>query len=321
MMKEKIAQFATKCALNLRKNTPEILVIGGTIGLIAAGVIACKETTKLDTVLKEAEQRIDTLAEKSAKVEQYQEAGVLEKDEYTEDDDKKAVAKAYVENALSVAKLYAPAIILAVASTASILGGFGILKKRHAAIALAFGQMSAAYTEFKSRVKDSVGEEKFNEILDGVSKELKEVVDENGNQIVAEVDTVNPVKDPYTFEWNEYTTKETGAYTKGDPAGNLAFLKAVETAMNNKLRSLNGYVFLNEVLEEIGLPKTKAGQEVGWVMQPNDEHTGDNYIDFGITPVDDVNKETMKFTRNFVLHFNCDGYILDTFEHAFEGEK
>jgi hypothetical protein len=57
------------------------------------------------------------------------------------------------------------------------------------------------------------------------------------------------------------------------------------------------------------------------VVQPNDEHDGDNYIDFGIENVDNVDKETMKFTRNFILHFNCDGYILDTFQHAFEGEK
>lgn len=320
-MKEKIVKAFAKVSLTLRKHMPTILVVGGTIGLVTAGVLACKETTKLDEVLAKGEERTNQLADKINKVEDFKETGSVSEEDYTEDDEKKDIVGVYAKNALDVAKLYAPSVILAVASASAILGGFGILKARHAAITMAFGEMSAAFAEFKNRTKDAVGEEKYREILDGVGKELKEVIDDNGNTVVAEVDTVNPVKDPYTFEWNADTTKESGSYTKGDPAGNLAFLTAVQEAFNNKLRSLTGYVFLNDVLDELGLPKTKAGQEVGWVIQPNDEHEGDNYIDFGIENVDNVDKETMKFTRNFILHFNCDGYILDTFQHAFEGEK
>lgn len=320
-MKEKIVKAFTKVSLTLRKHVPEILVVSGTIGLITAGILACKETTKLDEVLAKGEERTNELADKINKVDALKETGAVAEDSYTEEDEKKDVVGVWAKNALDVAKLYAPSVILATASTAAILGGFGILKARHAAITMAFGEIGAAFAEFKKRTQAVVGDEKYREILDGVGKEMKEVIDDNGNTVVAEVDTVKPVKDPYTFEWNAETTKGTDAYIKGDPAGNLAFLMATQTAFNNKLRSLTGYIFLNEVLEELGLPKTKAGQEVGWVIQPNDEHTGDNYIDFGIENVDDVDKETMKFTRNFILHFNCDGYILDTFEHAFEGEK
>lgn len=320
-MKEKIVKAFAKVSLTLRKHAPEILVVSGTIGLVAAGILACKETTKLDEVLAHGEERTNELADKINKVDNLKETGAVSEEEYTDEDEKKDVVGVWAKNALDVVKLYAPSVILAGASAAAILGGFGILKARHAAIAMAFGETSAAFAEFKKRTKNAVGEEKFKEILDGASKEMKEVIDDNGNTVIAEVDTVDPVKDPYTFEWNADTTKETGAYTKGDPAGNLAFLLASQQAFNNKLRSLTGFVFLNEVLEELGLPKTKAGQEVGWVIQPNDEHEGDNYIDFGIQNVDVVDKETMKFTRNFILHFNCDGYILDTFQHAFEGEK
>lgn len=323
-MKEKMVKVFSKVSLTLRKHAPEILVVSGVVGLIGAGILACKETTKLDEVLAKGEARTDELADKMIKLDEVVEKlPEEERDEYklSEDDEKKEIVTVWVKNAFDVAKLYAPSVILAVASSAAILGGFGILKKRHAAITLAFGEMSAAFAEFKKRTKEAVGEEKYNEILNGVKKELKEVIDENGNTIVAEVDTVDPVKDPYTFMWDEFTTKDSGAYVKEDPLGNLAFLKGVESAVNNKFRNLTGYIFLNEVLEDLGLPKTKAGQEVGWVMQPNDEHQGDNYIDFGIECIDDVNKDTLKFTRRFILHFNCDGYILDTFEHAFEGDK
>lgn len=318
-MKELFVKAFAKVSLTLRKHAPEILVVSGTVGLIAAGVLACKETTKLNDVLAAGEQRLDELGDKMNKIDDLKEKGAVSEEEFTEDDEKKAVVSTWAKNAFDVAKLYAPAIILAVASTSAILGGFGILKARHAAITMAFGEMSAAFTEFKKRTQVAVGDEKYKEILNGVNKELKEVVDDTGNTVVAEVETADPVKDPYTFVWSKETAGD--AYTNGDPSGNLAFLKGVETAFNNKLRVQTGYVFLNDILNELGLPATKSGQELGWVMQPNDDHQGDNYIDFGIDALDDVDKETMKFTRNFILHFNCDGSILDTFQHAFEGEK
>lgn len=319
-MKEQLTKVFSKVSLTLRKYAPEILVVSGVVGLIGAGVLACKETTKLDDVVNECEKRMNHIQEQQNFIDECKEKGICKEDEYTEKDEMKDVVIAYAKNAFSLAKLYFPSIILAIASSAAILGGFGILKKRHAAVVCAFGEMSAAFAEFKKRTEDAVGSEKFHEILDGVSKEMSEVVDDNGNSVEVEVDKVDPVKDPYTFMWDEFTTKETGMYRKGDIAANDATLRGVQQSFNNQLH-YKGYVFLNEVLKELGLPETKAGQEVGWVMYPNDDHSGDNYIDFGIQCVDDVNKETMKFTRRYILHFNCDGYILDTFSHAYEGEK
>ena len=319
-MKEKLVKVFSKVSLTLRKYAPEILVVSGVVGLIGAGVLACKETTKLDDVTNECEKRLNKVAEQQNFIDECKKKGVCKEDEYTEKDEMKDVVTAYAKNAFSLAKLYAPSIILALASSAAILGGFGILKKRHAAIVCAFGEMSAAFAEFKKRTLDAVGEDKFHEIIDGVSKEMTEMVDDNGNNIEVEVDKVNPVKDPYTFVWDEFTTKETGMYRKHDIAANEATLRAVQASFNNQLR-FKGYIFLNDVLQELGLPETKAGQEVGWVMNPGDGHTGDEYIDFGVQCVDDLNRETMKLTRRYILHFNCDGYILDTFEHAYEGDK
>lgn len=322
-MKETLVRAFAKAKLGIRKHTPEILVVSGVIGLVTAGVLACKETTKLDDVLAKGEERLDDLAAKMNKLDNVVDRlPEEEQDDYrlTEEEEKKEIAAVWIKNGFSIAKLYAPSIILAVASIAGILGGFGILKKREAALSIAFAEMSAAYATLKNRLKDSVGEEKAKEIINGISKEMKEVIDNDGKPVVAEVNVSNPIKDPYTYEWNEVTTRDSGAYMN-DPTTDLAFLKGVEAAVNSKLRNLTGYVFLNDVLDDLGLPKNKVGQEVGWVMQPNDEHQGDNYIDFGIEPVDEMNKETMRFTRRYILHFNCDGYILDTFEHAFEGEK
>jgi hypothetical protein len=71
-------------------------------------------------------------------------------------------------------------------------------------------------------------------------------------------------------------------------------------------------MFLNEVLDTLGFQRTRLGQEVGWIYDPNDP-TRDNYIDFGLNDL----KNT--FNRGFinkeepycVLNFNCDGFIKD----------
>ena len=317
-MKETMAKAFAKAKLTLAKYAPEILVVSGVVGLIGAGVLACTETAKLDEVLAKGDARKEELMDKLNKVDEGKEQGVIEEDAWTEKDEKAAVVQLWAKNAFDVVKLYAPSVLLAVASATAILGGFNILKKRHIALTAAFGEMALGFTEFKKRTKEAVGEEKYNQILNGIEKELKEVVNDEGEVVVAEVTSANPVKDPYTFVWDETTSLN---YKLGNLTDNETFLEGLQAAFNERLRALRGYVFLNDVLEELGLPKTSAGQQVGWVMQPNDSHEGDNYIDFGIEYVDDMNKETMKFTRRYILHFNCDGYILDKFEDAYKGDK
>ena len=60
----------------------------------------------------------------------------------------------------------------------------------------------------------------------------------------------------------------------------------------------------------LGIPKTKAGQVVGWVYDP--EHpVGDNYVDFGLFDLD--RERVRRFVngdeRNILLDFNVDGNI------------
>ena len=62
----------------------------------------------------------------------------------------------------------------------------------------------------------------------------------------------------------------------------------------------------------LGIPKTKAGQIVGWVYDEKNPN-GDNFVDFGIY---DMNKERARafvngYERTILLDFNVDGNILD----------
>ena len=85
-------------------------------------------------------------------------------------------------------------------------------------------------------------------------------------------------------------------------------LKCEENWANDKLK-IDGFVFLNDVYDRLGLPRTRTGQIVGWVL----DGEGDGFIDFGITDCEKY--EDARFTRNaFDLNFNVDGDILSKFD-------
>lgn len=91
---------------------------------------------------------------------------------------------------------------------------------------------------------------------------------------------------------------------------NLYFLRCVETYFTEKLR-IDGYVFLNDVYYELGLPRTKAGQIVGWVYDEKNP-IGDNRINFGIFDDTPINREFINgYENTILLDFNVDGNILD----------
>ena len=62
----------------------------------------------------------------------------------------------------------------------------------------------------------------------------------------------------------------------------------------------------------LGIPRTKAGQIVGWVKNNKDENA-DHYIDFGIFNVN--RPKSRDFVNGYenviLLDFNVDGPILD----------
>lgn len=93
-----------------------------------------------------------------------------------------------------------------------------------------------------------------------------------------------------------------------DAEYNLTFLKGQQAHANDILRA-RGYVFLNEVYDMLGMPRTKAGQAVGWIYDESNPY-GDNYIDF------DLNDERCStfvngYERSVLLDFNVDGNIVD----------
>ena len=120
-----------KLGIKFKKHSPEILVVAGIVGTVTSAVMACKATTKLDDILSESKENIDTI---HYAMENSEELPA----EYTIDDGKKDLAIVYTQSALKVAKLYAPSVILGTLSITAILTSNNILRKRNIALAAAY---------------------------------------------------------------------------------------------------------------------------------------------------------------------------------------
>ena len=93
-----------------------------------------------------------------------------------------------------------------------------------------------------------------------------------------------------------------------NPEYNLSFLKQQQQYANDLLKS-KGYLFLNDVYDMLGIPRTKEGQIVGWVYK-EDNPIGDNYVDFGIFA--EHNRGAVNgFEKSILLDFNVDGSIIE----------
>lgn len=302
-----VTRTFNKVGFQLKKHSPEILVVTGTIGVVASAVLACKATTKLNTILNESKQNIDLIHEsvKDPKISE----------QYTEEDSKKDLAIVYAQTGLKLAKLYAPAVLLGAASIGCILTSHGLIRKRNVALAAAYTTVDRSFKEYRGRVVERFGEELDKELRFNIkAQEIEEkVIDENGEEkTVKKTIQVADMDNKYS-EFAKCYDDGCNGWTK-DSEHNLWFLIQQQNWANEKLKA-KGHLFLNEVYEMLGIPKTVAGQVVGWRYDPkNPNHTGDNYVDFGIHDL------TKRGSRDFVngyertiwLDFNVDGNIMDS---------
>lgn len=290
MSKNKLVTSITKSfgkvGFQLKKHSPEILVIGGVIGVVGSTVLACRATTKVSAVLNKAKEEIDTI-HTVAESPEFAE-------EYTVEDSKKDLTIVYAKTGLQVAKLYAPAVILGALSITSILASNNILRKRNVALAAAYAAVDKSFKEYRGRVIDRFGEAVDRELKYNIkAQEIEEtVVDEKTGKEKKVKKTVEVIGDHEHGPYAKYFDESCRPWEK-DPELNLMFLRAEQNWANDRLRA-KGFLFLNEVYERLDIDPTMAGQHAGWVWTDNPEHEGDNFVDFGIY------NAHRKGARNFV---------------------
>lgn len=300
-----------KVGIQLKKHSPEILVVAGVVGTVTSTVMACKATTKVNDVLDESKVELEKIHSAAERLENGEELLCNDGSKYTEEQNKKDLAIVYTQSAIKVAKLYAPSVILGALSITAILSSNNILRKRNVALAAAYTAVDKSFKEYRGRVVERFGKELDHELRYNVkAKEFEEkVTDEKGKEKIVKKTVEVSELDKYS-DYAKFFDEGCAGWSK-DPEKNLFFLKRQQDYANEVLKA-KGYLFLNDVYEMLGIPRTKAGQVVGWIYDEKNP-IGDNIVDFGIY---DTNKASNRlfvngYERTILLDFNVDGNILD----------
>ena len=301
---------SVNCAINkagfkFKKHSPEILIVTGIIGTVTSAVMACKATTKVSYILEETKETVNKIHEVSDNKD------LVEKHEYSENDKKKDLVITYTQTGIKFVKLYAPSIILGTLSIVSILASNNILRKRNVALAAAYATMDKGFKEYRQRVIERFGKQLDKELRYNIkAKEIEEIVIGEDGKETAVKKTVEVVDPNVHSDYARFFDEASRNWEK-DAEHNLYFLRCAQNHANDKLRA-DGFLFLNWVYDYLDIPKTKAGQVVGWVYDP-DNPKYHNYIDFGMY---DLYREKSRdfvngYERSILLDFNVDGNILD----------
>lgn len=287
---------ASKAVMKLKKHSSEILVVAGIAGTVVSAVLACKATTKVAEILDETKGTLDTIHEGM-------ETGAINGQEYTTEDGKKDTVVVYAQTGAKLAKLYGPAIILGTLSITSILASNNILRKRNVALGAAYAAIDKSFKEYRGRVIERFGEQVDTELKYGIkAKKFEEIeVDpETGKE--KKVKKTVMVADPnLQSDYAVYFDSKSRNY-ETNPDYNRMFLKAQQAFANDKLQT-RGHLFLNEVLDDLDLPRTPAGQIVGWTKDGPD-----GYVNFRIVEVE-RETEDGRHEPALLLDFNVEGNI------------
>ena len=284
-----------KHTFKVRKSAPQIMIVVGIAGMVVGTIAACKATSKLPEVLEEREDAIEEMEE-----------------EVAEEDQRIELIKINAKTALDITKIYAPAVGIDVLAIFMILKGKNMFVGRQAALASAYAALNTGYKNYRKRVVEEYGEDVDRRFQYGLKKaETKEKVTDPDGKSRTVKNVLDVVDNPNLYSVYARFFDESSPYWEKDALYNHTFVQMKQNEFNIKLQA-EGFVFLNDVYDALGLPKTKAGQIVGWIYN-EDNPIGDNYIDFGLY---DVYKESSKdfvngYERSVLLDFNVDGPIID----------
>lgn len=307
---KKVQVMAKSIGYTFKKYSPEILLGVGIIGVGVSTVLACKATLKVEGIL-------DTYEEAMDKIEEATELNELGQITYYTEDAKKDRITVKAQTAVQFVKVYGPSVTLMGASIGCILGAYKIMSKRQVALMAAYKVMEEAFSSYRGRVVNELGEIKDAHFMYGTNTIAEEetITDENGKKkkITKEREELIPGAKLSGFArlFEEEKPDQHGAWigsTQWSPIHeyNLSFLEGKEKYFNDKL-VVKGFVTVNEVYEELGFPPTEAGMICGWRYKSD---RGDGYISFRPRGIDG-NWIMGMDGDSVVMDFNIDGVIFD----------
>jgi hypothetical protein len=218
MAKLNVSQIFKSAQAGIVKHGPEILTGLGIAGFLTAIGLAVKATP---AAMNSVEKKKDE----------------LQVDKLKPIDTIKATWKHYI-----------PTLAVVGASTACVIGASTVSAKRNAALVAACKFTETAFTEYKEKVVETIGERKEKTVNEAISKDRIEknpvteknvVFTERGNTLCYDVPS--------------------DRYFRSD----IEQLKKGVNELNRRMLH-ESYISLNEYYAEIGLHSTESGDILGW---------------------------------------------------------
>jgi len=272
-----------------QKHSPVILFTAGVVGVVGTVVLASRATLHLDAIMDEHDKTMGRIEYTNLP-------------NYTDEDRKKDKMILHFRTAGEITRVYAPAAVVGILSIAALTGSHFILSRRNLAITAAYAALDKGFREYRQRVVNELGPDKDREFR--YQMEDREIVEETDKG--PKTKTIKQVGPNGASIYARFFDESSSMWSKTE-SYNQFLLQSQQNYANDMLHS-RGHIFLNEVYDMLGLPRSKEGAVVGWV-----QGNGDGYVSFGIFEGD--RHSGMRFVlgheRSILLDFNVDGIIHD----------
>lgn len=218
MNKLNLSKIVKGVQVGLTKHSSEILTGIGIAGMITTTILAVKATPKALELIEERRKE-------------------WEMDELSPIDTIKVAWKPYI-----------PAMATGVASVACLIGASSVNMKRNAALATAYKLSETAFSEYKEKVVETIGEKKEEIIKDKVAKSKLEKDPVSKSEVII-------ISGGKTLCYDSIS----GRYFESD-------IEKIKRAVNelNRRMIVDMYISLSEFYDELGLNHTSISDELGW---------------------------------------------------------
>ena len=155
-----------------------------------------------------------------------------------------------VEKVKVAGKVYIRPAVTACVSTACLIGATTTNVKRNAALATAYSITQSAFKEYKEKVVEEIGEKKEKHVREKIAQDKIDANPSAKTEVIVIGDGETTFCDPISMRYFKSTIN--------------AVDKAINTLNYRMTMSMEPYISLSELYDEIGLPHTKNSDRIGW---------------------------------------------------------
>ena len=210
-----------------KRNASTFIACIGCVGVVATAIATAKSTPKAIQLIEEEKQR--------------------KKEKLTKLETVKAAAPAYT-----------PAMLLGAVTISCIMGSNVLSRRQQASLIGAYTLLNQSYSKYKNKVKELYGEEAHEKVVGSIAVEKAK---ERYIEAPASFTNSKLYLDGFGGEKRLFYIEAENRYFEST----LEQVIAAEYHLNRNF-TMRGNTILNEFYDFLGIEKTDAGKELGWMI-------------------------------------------------------